>query len=300
MPDLPGPEQEEFRKFYPGTKKDEEFCSEDAAGVGNSTFSIRVQRIITEKVELREKLKRRYDWTVLMNLILKELQGFYDSPELFDTGLLEHRITHQVSQWYRSFSGFGLAYLLLGKLDLMIRYFSMVVLRHGGKEFKKVCEIDPECAFKALFSEGFYFYSFWKEHIENDIRVDSCNLLRSSIGTNNFTKILRIPFFSNFDTRVDVEFSIERIQPPMSLVDLTARFIASPMAEKLKSRQNLHSRPFMLGTRVKGALPFTLLSVIRNKVKDLNWALYKVKNRDQCKYESEDIVESTLPEFLFS
>ena len=106
----PGPDQEEFRKFYPGIKKEEEFCPEEAAGVGNSTFSIRVQRIKTKKVELREKLERRYDWTGLMKLILKELQGFYDSPAIFDTGLLEHRITHQVSQWLHSFSGFGLAY----------------------------------------------------------------------------------------------------------------------------------------------------------------------------------------------
>ena len=173
----------------------------------------------------------------------------------------------------------------------------MVVLRRGGKEFKKVCEIDPECAFKALFSGGF---SSWKEHMENEIRVDSCNLLRSSIGTNNFTKILRIPFFSLLNTRVDVEFSIERIQPPMSLVDLTARSIASPMEEKLSQSSILRSRPFMLETRVDGTLPLTLLNVIRNKIKDLNWASHNVKNQDQCKYESEDIVESTLPEFLFS
>ena len=290
----PGPDQEEFPKFYPGIKKDEEFCPEDAAGVGNSTFSIRVQRIKTKKVELREKLERRYDWTGLMKLILKELQAFYDSPAIFDTGLLEHRITHQVSQWLHSFSGFGLAYFLHEKFDYWIPYLSMVALRRGGKEFKKVCEIDPECAFKALFSGGF---SSWKEHMENEIRVDSCNLLRSSIGTNNFTKILRIPFFSLLNTPVDVEFSIERIQPPMSLVDLTARSIASPMEEKLSQSSILRYRKFMLETRVKGAVPVTLLDVIRNKVKDLNWESHKVKNQ---KYESEEIVESTLPEFLFS
>merc|ERR1719188_1509856 len=103
----PGPDQEEFRKFYPGIKKDEEFYPEDAAGVGNSTFSIRVRKIITKKVELREKLERRYDWTGLMKLILNELQEFYNDPAPLDTRLLEYRITYQVSQWLHSFSGYS-------------------------------------------------------------------------------------------------------------------------------------------------------------------------------------------------
>ena len=259
----PGPDQEEFRKFYPGIKKDEEFYPEDAAGVGNSTFSIRVRKIITKKVELREKLERRYDWTGLMKLVLNELQEFYNDPAPLDTRLLEYRITYQVSQWLCS---------------------------------KKVCEIDPECAFKAY--EG--CYSFWKEHMDAAIAVDFCNLLRSSTGTNKLTKILRIPFFSFLSTRVDVEFSIERIQPPMSLLDLAAESIAIPMEDKLRRQSPvLRFKPLMMERQANGTLPFTLLCVIRNKVKDLNWASHKVKNRDQCKHESEDIVESTLPEFLY-
>ena len=68
--------------------------------------------------------------------------------------------SQQVPQWLRGFSGFGLAYFLLEDYAEAIQALSFDVFRIRGKEFKKVCEIDPECAFKALFTND--YYSFWK------------------------------------------------------------------------------------------------------------------------------------------
>ena len=86
-----------------------------------------------------------------------------DSPMVLDTRTLRvqtYSTSQQVPQWLRGFSGFGLAYFLLEDYAEAIQALSFDVLRIRGKEFKKVCEIDPECAFKALFTND--YYSFWK------------------------------------------------------------------------------------------------------------------------------------------
>ena len=140
-----------------------------------------------------------------------------DSPVVLDTEreLLEYRLTQQVNKFL---SGSAVLVVLdshISFLKIMQKQFKPFHLMFyvlEGKSSRKYVKLILNVLSKlCLPTIIIHFGSNTRMDDSMDV-LDYCILLRRSTDPNNFTKILRISFISFHNTRVDVDFSIERIQ----------------------------------------------------------------------------------------
>ena len=115
------PKQEEFRKFFPGIKKEDDLP--DEVLVDESTgFSIRVRKVSMRDHDLRHKLERCYDWTKLKQFLLGELKMFYEAASFTCFTSLDYDLEVKVSSWLHSFNGWG--------LNTGVYYSNLLILFH--------------------------------------------------------------------------------------------------------------------------------------------------------------------------
>ena len=297
--EIMNPEREEFRVFFPGIKKEEDM-SDEVLIDERTGFSIRVKKIATKAVLLRHQLERCYDWTNLKLLILRDLKNFYDSSTIRDFFHFKHHLVMNISSWLHTFSGWGLKYYLLGELQEATRMVLLAALSFGLPEFKKFSELDPESTVKSFFD----IFKVLKMDNEIKQRIDACDsLLWGPSNDNQWRKILKIKFSTlwNFADSVHVEFEIEKIQPSMSLVDLAVEVAAKDFYQKFKDRvleryRRYYPLPFKFTCT---ELPINLQILVKYKILDFRWKTFMMRKKSESPLESEDILESMLPQFLF-
>lgn len=297
------PEQEEFRKFFPGIKKEDDIL--DEVLIDESTcFSIRLRKVSTKEVLLLHNLEKCYDWTLLKQFILRDLKKFHDSSSIMNPYKFVNELRRNVNSWLHSFNGWGLKYYLLEGMQKWTLTLIDGALCVGLKEYKKFSELDPESSFKSFFD----FFKVSKcreleEMFEDHIVADS-SILWSPRDAVKWRKTLKIEFDSLWNTSVHVEFEIEKIQPPIALVDLAAKVIARgidfKVTEQMKKKHGpmftFMDLPYVI--RHQG-LPANLLASVRNKIKDSKWESHNVYKKSQSTLDSEDILESMLPQLLY-
>lgn len=302
------PEQEEFRKCFPGIKKLDDIP--DEVLVDESTgFSIRVRKVSTKDPDLRHNLEKYYDWTNLKQFILRDLKMFYGSASNFhsDFGNFAYELEEKITRWLHTFNGWGLKYYLLEYIQEVVLCLTHIVLDRGLKEYKKWSELDPESSFKSFF-DVFKASCFWETEklFEENIEVCSSILLASS-DADEWRKILKINFNTLFNNRVYVEFVIVKTPPSRSLADLAAEAFVKDVDHAARERFKLEYHMDDLGPlsipmpscmmRYPG-LPGNLQILVRNKTKDFYWRFNNLCNKKSYIWDSEDILDTMLPEFL--
>ena len=114
--------------------------------------------------------------------------------------------------------------------------------------------------------------------------VSDCSLLKGPKKGINWTKTLRIIFSTFADERIIVDIFIEKLKSS-KLLDLAAGVVAANIDEE--RAEDVESL----------IIPKTLKVLVRKKILDLKWARFQVKDGHELEYE--DILQSTMPEFLF-
>ena len=144
------PEKGEFRKFFPGIKKQDnvpdEVLIDESIG-----FSIRVRKVSSREQFLRHSLEKCYDWTKLKQFILRDLKMFYESDSILNFYSFGYELTEKITNWLHTFNGWGLKFYLLEDVQVDALKFINLFLCLGLKEFKKLSELDPESSFKSFF-----------------------------------------------------------------------------------------------------------------------------------------------------
>ena len=116
------------------------------------------------------------------------------------------------------------------------------------------------------------------------IYVNDCLLLKGPKEGNSWTKTLRIIFSTFVDGRIIVDILIEKLKSS-KLLDLAAGVVAANIDEE---------RTMDVGALI---IPKTLQGLVTKKILDLKWARFNDKKSHKLEYE--DILQSTMPEFLF-
>jgi hypothetical protein len=219
----------------PGVKSKKNWDIQVIEEVSNTMFSVKKRKIICKDTDLRQELERRYDWTKLMELILKELTTFHDGRfvVLLIDGHLLGSILCEIRKWLKTFHGWGLTLLLIDHsefrsdiLDLFIHELDNLLT----KNLKDKINTDPEVFYNSFFSKESGMLDT-KNYIGEEIRIRKCFLMKGP-DENNRKKILRITLYSLQRTRIDVEFEVEKFPPPRSLLNRAAEVIGASQEAK--------------------------------------------------------------------
>ena len=192
-------------------------------------------------------------------------------------------IMWKIDDWLHSFDGWGLAFLLVDTDNEEDREGLQSFILHMYEHILEDSEnnvVDPEDAYKSLFA---HWFPVLEEEMEF-IYVNECMFLKGPKEGNNWTQTLRIIFSTFADERIIVDIFIEKLKSS-KLLDLAAGVVAANIDEE--RAEDVESL----------IIPKTLKLLVRKKILDLKWARFQVKDGHELEYE--DILQSTMPEFLF-
>ena len=195
----------------------------------------------------------------------------------------EGYIMWKIEDWLHSFDGWGLAFLLVDTDNEEDREGLQSFILHMYEHILEDSEnnvVDPEDAYKSLFA---HWFPVLEEEMEF-IYVNECMFLKGPKEGNNWTQTLRIIFSTFADERIIVDIFIEKLKSS-KLLDLAAGVVAANIDEE--RAEDVESL----------IIPKTLKLLVRKKILDLKWARFQVKDGHELEYE--DILQSTMPEFLF-
>ena len=195
----------------------------------------------------------------------------------------EENIMSTIDDWLKSFDGWGLEFILVdtdnGEDREGLQSFILHLYEHIVEDNENIV-VDPEDAYKSLFAD-------WCPILEGEMKyiyVNDCLLLKGPKEGNSWTKTLRIIFSTFVDGRIIVDILIEKLKSS-KLLDLAAGVVAANIDEE---------RTMDVGALI---IPKTLQGLVTKKILDLKWARFNDKKSHKLEYE--DILQSTMPEFLF-